>query len=283
MAVRSSMGGDAALTLFEEADDGFGLAGSGVRFQYCQCLTDIKIAMVDRFVCLFDGRSAISRDSGTPQANAIEADDAGRVAITGHIGGDVFHHFAATGHHGVVANKAELMYRDQAGDKDPITQFHMTCDGAVGAEYIVIAEMAIMAGMEAAHEVVVVTDLCPTFCLYATTDVDPLLEVIVAANYQGSAFLCRETQILGFAAEYRAVIHAVILSHPRALEDTYTALDLAATANDHSGFDNRIGSNLHAVVKLGAWINKGGRMNGHDIFCWLRLLRFWRCSRSLLY
>lgn len=272
IALRSSMGSDATITLFEKADDGFCLDCRDTLFQSSQCLTDIKIVVIDRFVCLLNGGPVFCRDSCTPQANAVQANDAGGVTIAGNIRRDVFHHFRATGNHGVIANKAELVYRYQAGDKDSIAQFHMARDGAVGAEYVVIAEMTIMASMEATHEVVVVTDQCSPFCLNAATDVDPFFEMIVVANYQWSAFFYGEPQVLRFAAEYSTVVYPVILAKLCTLEDTYTTLNFAITPNYHIGFDNRIGAYLHAVVKLGALINKGGRMNVHEAYWRLRVL-----------
>jgi hypothetical protein len=174
------------------------------------------------------------------------------------------------------------MYRYQAGDKDSIAQFHMARNGAVGAEYIVIAKMTVMAGMETAHEIVIVTDLCSAVCLNATTDVDPFFEMIVVANYQGSAFLYRETQVLRFTAEYCTVVYPVILAKLCALEDAYTTLNVATRANYNIGFDDRIGAYLDAVVKLGALINKGGRMNIHEAYWRLRVLLGWAYTRSQL-
>lgn len=137
----------------------------------------------------------------------------------------------------------------------------MTANNRVGRYDNIVVNMAIMANMDAAHEIVAIADDAPVGSLDAAADIDSLLEHIAAANGKGLAFFRGVAQILRFASQYDTMKNMVVVTHTHRAEDADTAFDDAFGTNHSTGFNDRKGADRRGGMNLCPLFNNCCGMN----------------------
>jgi hypothetical protein len=145
-----------------------------------------------------------------PQADQIQADDAGALAVGHDEGRHVLGHAADAAEHDIGADAAELVHGDLSGDEDVVVQLHVSGQGGGVGEDVVVADGAVVSDVAVGHEEVAAADARAGVVLDAVADVDAFLEVVVVADGQRAWPCPGVAEVLRLAAERDAVADAVV-------------------------------------------------------------------------
>ena len=264
------MVGNSPLAFLKEFDNHLNLGGlTTLILQMLQGLTGIHFLMIDYVVCRFDLFTHIGSGSGPFHAHNILTNNGSRISIRRCKRRHIFHDLRAAGHHGIVANVAELMDGGDAGNQGPVTDMHMT--GQYGAMYqdILIANDAVVSYMEVPHQIVLVADGCGSIQLRGTVNICLFPEDIVVANQKTGGLGWIETQILAVGAQDGMGIDSVVLSDGGMGVDAYMGTNAASFAYLYIAIDYGVRTDLHAFMDVGSGIYNCSGMYGHTCIFFL--------------
>lgn len=145
--------------------------------------------------------------------------------------------------------RANMLY-DSRRDDGTIMYFTVTGDLRAISEDTVVTNFRVMRDMRTLHKEVVVADDRPAVVMRSSVDDDILAKNVIVANLQ-DAFLAPEIEILWQGTDDRTLVHLVIPSHSRTVEDADKREDDTTVANLYIIFDINKWENLAARADFG--------------------------------
>ena len=145
--------------------------------------------------------------------------------------------------HGTVADHHMAGHSHPIGDHDPVTQFTVVAEMAVGHQQIAAAQARLLMACGGAVDGDALTD-----------------GVVIAEHHLG--WIAGVFQILGLQADAGARKDAIAAAHPHPTIQHHMGADAAIGAELNLRADHRIGPHTDPIGQLGPGINDGGGMDG---------------------
>ncbi len=183
----------------------------------------------------------------------------GRVAISNHEGGNVLHDFGAASQKGMTADTAKLMNGRQSANDGIIFNVNMAGEGCVVTHYDVAANGAFVGDMGVGEKQVVIADDGAAFLCSGRVDGAKFTEYVAGANFQGGV-AAGVFQVLRFAADQSVGKNFAFRPEGGVALHGGMVVDPRGGAEARPGPDIGIGADRYAIVNLGAFFDKCGRM-----------------------
>ncbi len=119
-------------------------------------LLERQLGTEEDAVGVLDAGQLVLGEAVALQADDVEADQLGPVALGNAVGGNVHHHHCPTGNEGVRTDAGELVHGGQPAQGDEVAHLHVPGQRRAVGEDAAVAHLAVVGNVAVGHEEVVV-------------------------------------------------------------------------------------------------------------------------------